>query len=123
MKKYPAHAYPITIFQGRKFALTLDRRDAAGTYRDFSGDTIRGQLRRAANSAAVAATFAFAVVPHSGDGGESGAVVMSLGATDTADLAPGEYVYDVEIVPPSGEDDTFLFIGGPAVVLPEVTRV
>jgi len=50
----------------------------------------------------------------------SGTVALGLTATQTANLVPGRYVYDVEVV--SGANVVSRIIEGIVTVTPEVTR-
>lgn len=55
-------------------------------------------------------------------GGADGSIDLRLTAVETTALESGSYRYDLELIPPSGEDDVERFAEGPFVVSAEVTR-
>jgi hypothetical protein len=117
----PAGIYNITCNQGATFSRTLTWRDAAKKAIDITGYTARMQVRSTADSAIV-------VIELTTDNGRIdtstspllGQVSLSIAAVDTAALAPGLYVYDLELVSPAG--DVNRIIEGNFVVKAEVTR-
>lgn len=115
--EYPYDRYPITHPQGTRFALTLDRSDAEGTYRNFATDTVRGAIRRYYDDEEPQATFVCTPVDHPVTGNPNEAIEIVIDAVEM-ELSPGNYVYAIEVVPGLGAEYVFPFIGGSFTVTP-----
>lgn len=100
----------IVIRQGDPYVHTITAQAADGTPKNVSG-TWAAQIRRNPLDTDVAATFSVDTSDAA-----SGTVVLSLTEEQTAALAPGRYVWDVDW---SGVGTP---IGGSVVVQPDVTR-
>lgn len=113
-----AGTYHIKIEQGATFSLTLTYKDSNDAAIDLTNYTARMQLRRRINDT----TTLLEATTENGRialGGAAGTVVITVLATDTANLDPVDGVYDLEII--SGTAVTRL-LGGTFDVSPEVTR-
>ena len=103
----------ITIDQGTTFSTTISLTDDNGEPINLTGYSGRSQMRKhytSSNSQSFTVTL----------GEVSGTVALGLTATQTANLVPGRYVYDVEVV--SGANVVSRIIEGIVTVTPEVTR-
>lgn len=115
-----AGTHDLTIEQGAYFELagTLYVDDAHTEPFDFTGYTMRGQIRKKAHGELLA-TFECTL------GGAAGTWAAVIGATDTAEIpatnATHTWVYDLELVPPGGEDAVERFLMGSVTVSAEVT--
>ena len=104
----------IVIDQGADFQTTITVRDDFGDVQDLTGYTGSGQIRKHYTSTtAVDFTISFEQ-PRS-----LGQVTMSLTRTQTANMEPGRYVYDVEITDAS--DFRSRLVEGIVTVTPQVT--
>jgi hypothetical protein len=103
----------ITIDQGTTFSTSINLTDDNGDAINLTGDTARSQMRKhytSSNSQSFTVSL----------GEVSGIVSLGLTASQTANLVPGRYVYDVEVV--SGANVVSRIIEGIVTVTPEVTR-
>ena len=112
--------YDFTIYQGASFDRTFTWRtgDPAANV-NLTGYTGRMQVR----SNTTAPTVALEVSTANGRmalGGAAGSIAVTVTATDTAALAAGYFVYDMELVSPGGAVTRLL--EGRITVSPEVTR-
>lgn len=103
----------IIIDQGTTFTTSINLTDDNGDAIDLTGYTGSSQMRKhytSSNSQSFTVSLS----------NTSGVVSLSLTATQTANLAPGRYVYDVEVV--SGANVVSRIVEGIVTVTPEVTR-
>jgi hypothetical protein len=116
-----AGAWDITIEQGSVFNLHLRYKDSLGAVIDLTGYTARMQVRKSVKSNDILLTL---TTENGGItlGGALGTINIKAIAEHTALLTIRSGVYDLELVPPSGEDDTFRLLEGNVMVSPEVTR-
>lgn len=103
----------IIIDQGTTFSTSILLTDDNGDAIDLTGYTGRSQMRKHYTSSN---SQSFTVSLNSTEG----SVSLSLSATQTANLVPGRYVYDVEVV--SGANVVSRIVEGIVTVTPEVTR-
>lgn len=100
--------------QGSDFSYSLTANDSYGNPLNISsGYTATAQLRRSYYSST---SYNFITSITGGTGG----ILISLGATSTAALKAGRYVYDVELQYPDGK--VFRLVQGNISVDPEVTK-
>lgn len=112
--------YDFTIYQGASFdrTFTWQTGDPA-TNVNLTSYTGRMQVR----SNTSAPTAVLEVTTSNGRmtlGGSAGTITITVTATDTEALTPGQYVYDMELVSPGGEVTRLL--EGRATISAEVTR-
>lgn len=103
----------IIIDQGTTFSTIINLTDDNGDPIDLTGYTGDSEMRKhytSSNSQSFSVNL----------GGTSGTVTLSLTATQTANLTPGRYVYDVEVT--SGSNVVSRIVEGIVTVTPEVTR-
>lgn len=112
--------YDFTIFQGASFDRTFTwRTGTPATNVNLTSYTGRMQVRT--NTASP--TVALEVSTSNGRmtlGGSAGTIAITVTATDTTALMPGQYVYDMEMVSAGGEVTRLL--EGRATISAEVTR-
>lgn len=82
---------------------------------DLTGATVRAQLRAHPDAAEPAASFGVTVTP-----GVDSTIDLLLAAEDSAGLAAGRYVYDVEITPTNGQ--VWTPVQGQLTLYDDVTR-
>lgn len=105
----------IVIDQGADFSTTITVTDASGSVINLTGYTARGQIRKHYTSTtAVNLSFTF------GSPRTEGKLTLSLSNVQTANMAAGRYVYDVEII--SASNVISRLVEGIATITPEVTR-
>ena len=108
----------LLIEQGATFDISLQIMQDEFTPQDLTGFTARSQMRvnyqsRRATDFTVAIT-----VPANGE------ITMSLTAEQTAQLPQGRYVYDVEVLGPTGPPaEVGRILQGVVTVTPQVTKV
>ena len=112
-----AGSYDILCEQGATFLRVLEVTDSVGDPINYSGYTARMQVRRRVDSDDV-------IIELTTENGRismnsSGQIVLSISATDTADIQTGG-VYDLEIINSSNEVERL--IQGNFTLSLEVTR-
>lgn len=116
-----AGSYNIVCDQGATFGLSMTYKDANGAIINLTTYTARMQVR----SKASAPTTILSLTSSPGAGitlgGAAGTIVISISASSTAALEPGDYVYDLELVNTTSSAVTRL-IQGKFKVSAEVTR-
>lgn len=112
--------FNLDVYQGADYDRTLTFKvgDPAGPA-DLTGCTARAQIR----SSVASKTVLLELTTENARivlGGPAGTITLAMSATDTAGLPPGDLVYDLELVYPSGRVRRLLY--GTVCVSPEVTR-
>lgn len=119
----PAARYDLLLEQGSVFTLDLIYKDGSGAPIDLTGYQARMQIRQKYSSPDPAAlTFS----TEDGSivlGGEAGTIHVEASAEATAGVTIKTGVFDLELIPPSGVDDTFRLIEGAVTISKEVTRI
>ena len=103
----------ITIDQGTTFSTVISLADDEDVAVNLTGYTANSQIRKhysSSNSQSFSITL----------GGTSGTITLSLTSTQTSNLTPGRYVYDVELT--SSSNVVSRIVEGIVTVTPEVTR-
>ena len=103
----------IIIDQGTTFSTTINLTDEDELPVNLTGYTGDAEIRKhytSSNSQSFSVSL----------GGTAGIIVLSLTALQTANLAAGRYVYDVEIT--SSSNTVSRIVEGIVTVTPEVTR-
>lgn len=104
----------IVIDQGSDFSTTIDVIDSDGNPLDLTNYTTASQMRKNyATSTAVTFT--------SSHNGANGQVTIELSNSETENLDPGRYLYDVEIT--SNTNIVTRVVEGIATVTPGITRI
>jgi hypothetical protein len=101
----------IVIDQGSTFASSIDILDDNDEPVVLTNYTARGQIRKhysSTNSVSFTTTIS------------NGSLVISLTASQTANIVAGRYVYDLELVDPA--NTVMRILEGIVTVTPEVTR-
>lgn len=114
-----AATYGLTIDQGATYSQTLTWKNPSKVPINLSGYTARMQIRGKRTSQSVS----FSLTTENGGitlGDADGTIDLYISATDSASLAVGTYVYDLELITPSGSVVRLLM--GNFVVRGEVTR-
>ena len=105
----------ITVEQGTDFSTTLTVEDENGNATNLTGYTGAAQIRKHFTSnTATDFTVSF------GSPRTSGEITLSLSRTQTANIADGRYVYDVEIT--NAANTRSRLVQGIVTVTPQVTR-
>jgi len=92
--------YSFLCEQGASFNEVVTWKNEAGAVIDNTGYTAQMQVRKEVND-----TPAVAMTTGNGKivlGGSNGQIQLLLAASDTAALTPADYLYDLELVSPSG---------------------
>lgn len=103
----------LVVDQGTTFSATIDVTDASGNVFNLLNYTVAAQMRK--NYASSTATNF--VASHTGS---TGKINLSLLPAATNVLAPGRYLYDVEITSPGGA--VTRVVEGIVTVTPGITR-
>ena len=114
-----AGTYNINCDQGATLSRTITWTDSARNPYNVTGYTARMHVRTLANAAS---TLVELTTENSriSLGGTAGTITLTIPATVTANLTPGLYVYDLELV--SGSNVVSRLIEGNFKVKAEVTR-
>lgn len=107
----------LTFSQGATWKLNLTY-ESGNNPVDLTNYTARMQARSTYDSTAVALNLTNGTGITLG--GTAGTIALLVNATTTAAIGAAQYVYDLEIVSPSGE--VTRVIEGALIVTPEVTR-
>ena len=110
-----AGTYNLVVDQGSSFALDLLIKQG-GLALDLTNYTGRAQLRTTHTASSAAASFTVTKTNASG-----GVLKLELAPATTAALAPGQYVYDLEIYT-SNDAIVKRILQGEVTLTPEVTR-
>lgn len=102
------------IDQGSNLSVTISVTDDAGSAKNLSGYSARGQMRRSYFSTSNVTLSVSINNPSDGE------IIIALNADQTANLKYGRYVYDVELV--SNTYNIERIVEGIVTVYPEVTR-
>lgn len=103
----------LVIDQGATYSTDLTLLDENGDPITLEGYTVNSQIRKWYTSSTVSANFVTNVKE------DTGVVTLSLSAEQTANLAAGRYVYDVEL---SSGPTISRIVEGIVTVTPNVTR-
>ena len=103
----------ITIDQGTTFSTVISLADDEDVAVNLTGYTANSQIRKHYSSSN-SQSFSISL------GGTSGTITLSLTSTQTSNLTPGRYVYDVELT--SSSNVVSRIVEGIVTVTPEVTR-
>jgi hypothetical protein len=104
----------ITIEQGATFSSTVDVEDVYGTPVNLTGYTASSMMRKSYYSSSAI------VIDANITNSSQGEVTLSITASNTANITPGRYVYDLIIN--DGANTISRVVEGIATVLPSVTR-
>jgi len=102
----------IVIDQGTTFSTTINLTDDDDAPINLTGYIGRSKMKKHYTSSN---SYSFAVSV----GGSTGVLTLSLSATQTSNIVPGRYVYDVELIDPSNVVSRI--VEGIVTVTPEVT--
>jgi len=102
----------ITVDQGTTFSTTINLTDDDDVAIDLTGYTGRSKMKKHYTSSN---SHSFTVSL----GGNTGVLTLSLTASQTSNIVPGRYVYDVELVDTSNVVSRI--VEGIVTVTPEVT--
>lgn len=105
----------LVIDQGTTFTATIDVTDANNVVFDLTGYTVKSQMRKNYASSTADATF---TCTHDDDGGE---ITLTLPSSNTVNLTPGRYLYDVEMT--SSEGVITRVVEGLVTVTAGITRI
>ena len=121
----PAGIYNITAKQGSTFSRTVTWTDSAKDPIAIQGWTARMHVRPEVTSATLTLTLTTANgrITLGGDASTAtkGQITLLVDAATMANVAAGQYVYDLELVGIGGTE-VYSIIEGNFVVKPEVTR-
>lgn len=104
----------LTMDQGATFSSTVTLTDTDENAIDLTGYTGAAQMRKSYTSSTYTA-FNVTV------GGANGTITLALSANSTANVAPGRYLYDVELTETTSNTISRVF-EGIVTVNPNITR-
>ena len=108
----------LLIEQGTSYSTTITLDDTNGNIYDLTNYYAESQIRKSYYSANTAGVFNVTIPSVS-----SGQIVISMTASNTANIMPGRYVYDVKLVSStSPNSDTVRILEGIVEISPQVTR-
>jgi hypothetical protein len=108
----------LLIEQGTSYSTTITLDDTNGNIYNLSNYYAESQIRKSYYSANTAGVFNVTIPSVS-----SGQIVISMTASNTANIMPGRYVYDVKLVSSTSPDsDTVRILEGIVEISPQVTR-
>lgn len=97
------------IDQGTTFGVTITL-----TGYNLTGYTVRSQFRKS-HTSSIGHNFTTTIIDAA-----AGKVKLSLTPSQSSEIKPGRYVYDIEIESPSG--DKYRTLEGSVIIAPEVTK-
>lgn len=113
-------SYDITARVGHVFRRTIAYTDDTGNAIDLTGYDVRLPVRRSyAGDDVLSLTVesGIAIDP------EAGEITLEIPATVMDTVTSGSYVYQLTLIPPSGEQDRFALLAGRFVVQPRVKPI
>ena len=105
----------LVLDQGTDFSAIIDLTDSDDQPYNLTGYTVASQMRKNYASSSAAATFTCT------NNGALGQINLTLPKSQTSDIEPGRYMYDVEITSTGG--GTTRVVEGIVTVSPGITRV
>ena len=105
----------ITVEQGATFTRNITIKDNANAAVNITGSTFAGQIRKRHQSATKQADFDFEITNAT-----NGQFIASITATNTGNMEPGDFVYDIEWT--QADASVTRLLEGTATVTPQVTR-
>jgi hypothetical protein len=107
----------LLIEQGTSFATTITLDDITGASYNLYNYTASSQIRKSYYSANTSGVFTVEI-PNP----LNGQIVVSMTASNTANIFPGRYVYDVKLTSNTdADDDTVRILEGIVEISPQVT--
>lgn len=106
----------LTMDQGSTFTFNVILETLTDTPWNLISWSARGQMRKAYSSASATVSF---TATHNGNGGK---ITCTLTSAQTAAIAHGEYLYDVEIYDTADPPVVHRVVEGKIKVKPEVTK-
>lgn len=119
----PAGIYNITSRQGATFSRVITWTDSAKTPNDIGGWSARMHVRETVTSAntILELTTVNNRITLGNTASTAGQITLKIDAATMANVAAGQYVYDLELEDPD-TDDVWAIVEGNFVVKAEVTR-
>ena len=114
--------YNIEARQGDRLVRTFTYADDFGAAIDLTGYTARMQVRAQAAAKTTVLDLDSAALGGLTITAATGTIVLEVSATDMAAITLTSGVYDLELVPPTGEADVFTLLEGKWTMDREVTR-
>lgn len=105
----------LRVDQGTDFAVDIQLTDSQKNKYNLTGHTVASQMRKSYSAASFTAFTTSIVNPAT-----NGVIKLELNNTTTNGLAPGRYVYDIEITDSAGKVSRV--VEGMVEVRPGVTR-
>jgi hypothetical protein len=103
--------------QGATFNTSLTLNDVSGGLLNLTGYTASSQMRKSYYSSNAAATFSVSTGTYP----SNGVITMSMTSSNTANIIPGRYLYDVYIKD-NNSDNRIRVLEGIVTVTPQVTK-
>lgn len=110
--------YDFVLLQGSKLAMTFTYRDDDAVAIPLTDYTARSHLRENYGDADPVLNM----TPYLTIDEPAGMVTLAVPATVTEDITALRGVWDIELVPPTGDDDAFRLVGGRWKLSKEATR-
>ena len=108
----------LLIEQGTSFFTTISMYDVTGASYNLYNYSASSQIRKSYYSANTSGSFTVSI-PNPA----TGTIVVQLGASESANIFPGRYVYDVKLVSNNdAENNTIRILEGIVEISPQVTR-
>lgn len=106
------------IDQGTDFSTYISLNDDdTNLAQNVAGYVVTGQLRRSLVSANVSETLHCEIIDAA-----NGELYVSLAASNTANLRPGNYFYDIRVKDTNSSNATSRLIEGVIIVTPAITK-
>lgn len=107
----------LLIEQGTSFNTTITLDDVTGATYNLSNYTASSEIRKSYYSANTSGVFTVTILNPT-----SGQITVSMTASNTANIFPGRYVYDVKLQSITNPDnDTVRILEGIVEISPQVT--
>lgn len=115
-----AGTYNLAIEQGATFKVIFQWTDSNNSPINITGYTLRSQIRATVESSSVMVDMTNANGKVTISDAAQGKIQMLLSATETASLAAGTGVWDLEVI--AGDGTVTRLLQGSVTISPEVTR-
>lgn len=107
----------ILLEQGSSFSTTISLGNVTGSNFDLTNYTANSQIRKSYYSANISGSFTVTITDP-----VSGQIMLQMGASESANISAGRYVYDVKLTSISDpNNNTVRILEGIVEVSPQVT--
>ncbi len=118
----PGNSNLSAFYRGDTKVFNLSFKDSVGAAIDITGHELWFTMKRTVTDADGEAVLQKKTVFPAGSESEDGTGTLTLDSTDTGDIDPGTYFFDIQKVIPENPPVVATLMSGKISVLPDITR-